>query len=95
MNKNQLIVLWITIIVLVMYSMYPVQKADAGSSAVIKSGRVFFLSDKLAKNNDTSNGFNYCSIDVGALIAQTIIITAIGTGLIITLKDKKKDETSN
>jgi hypothetical protein len=39
--------------------------------------------------NATKGGYDRCSIDVGALIAQTIIFVAIGTGLIITLKDKK------
>jgi hypothetical protein len=92
MNKKQLVVLWVTIVILVALSLFPMQKADGGVGSNRKSrGRVYFLSNKLnfeKKNNSSS--WNRCSIDVGILISQTIVILGIGTGLIITLNDKKK-----
>lgn len=93
MNKQQLFVLWVTIGFVVVLSSFPMQTTDGNVSKIRNHkdrGRVYFLSNKLRIFKDGHEVTSYrCSIDVGALISQTIIFVAIGTGLIITLKDKK------
>lgn len=80
MNKKQLIVLWIGIIIFVLVSLNPPRKSyrtpirrtnDAPIVQVIGAGR----------------------IDVGVLLSRWSIIIVLTGGLIITFKDKKpKDQ---
>ncbi len=84
MNKKQLVVLWVTIGILALLAIFPVRQAGDHRN------RGFFLSERLTKSHGRNRQVFYSSsIDLKTLIAQMIPFTIIGTGLIITLKDKK------
>jgi hypothetical protein len=86
MNKKQLFVLWVTIGILALISMFPVRQAGTVGERNFYRARGFFLNQRLENSPRT---YYYTNIDLETMIAQMIAFAIIGTGLIITLKDKK------
>ena len=90
MNKKQIKVLWVVIIIVCLMALFPVRGSDNG-----ERGRGFLFYETItAKSGERSMTFK-AGVDLETLIAQMIPVIAVGTGLIITFKDKKTDKNNS
>lgn len=85
MNAKQLTVLWVTIGIVVLLSLFPVRNLQG-----LGNKRGFLFKETVTFKWQDGKHKTHANILLGTLIAQMIPFLAIGTGLIITLKDKKK-----
>jgi len=100
MNKNQLIVLWVGIIVVVLMGLYPPWQynghiVERNVNVVVPAG-YSFIGDPIYSAGIMEFG---ASIDVTRLLIQWFMVAFITGGLIYTLKEEKaknpKDEEKN
>lgn len=80
MNKKQLIVMWAGIAIIVLMGIFP-------PVAMNGQGICTFIGFQFIFNKETIFSF-----DLTRLGIQLIIVSAITTGLIITFKDKNKND---
>lgn len=81
MNKRQIIVLWIGIIIIVLMGLFPPwMNVDPSGGYYIKGYN--FILDKPS---------TFCRIDVPQLLVQWAMVAIIAGGLLVTLRDSKKD----
>jgi hypothetical protein len=89
MNKKQLVVLWVTIGIVVALSLFPVRHSPAPVPGMGFRGRGFLFENKLTLRSGQMKVEHNSYVDLQTVIAEMIPFVIIGTGLIITLKDKK------
>ncbi len=82
MNRKQIIILWVGIAIFVLMGLFP-------PWVVYEQGHLYFLHKlTLFSPIRTNNGSR---IDVPRLCVQWAMVAVVTSGLLITLKDKKKD----
>jgi hypothetical protein len=84
MNKKQLIILWVAIVLLVVTWGYPNWIVDERKNVTINRG--FSLFWKSPRGNSI---YNIGRINIERSVVQSIIIVLIFAGLFVTFKDKK------
>lgn len=85
MNKKQIIVLWIGIAVIVIMGIFPPWIVGQTILSPKDGGYRFVLSHPEVRSLDCY------SLNTSRLLVQWIMVVAITGGLLVTLKEKKKD----
>jgi hypothetical protein len=90
MNKRQMKVLWVVIVVMCLMALFPVKEAANGMR-----GRGFVYTEKISVPSGSEGSFTFAAgVDLKTLIVQMIPVIAIGAGLMVSFRDKKDEETN-
>lgn len=95
MNIIQKIFLWIGIISIVLMGLYPPWTYDVNAREFSVQGfpKYGFILTPQTPREFSERTF-YCRLDISKLFIQWVIVATITGGLLVTFKDKKKNENS-